>query len=102
MGHQTVIDSVISGWSATLTLPTQMLLEPGKPWCGTEKSKYLETLVQQWGWEVTSQSAQLDWTFNRGKDVPGLAFLGFDNFDANVSLLTEVSAGSLKEGSGLR
>jgi hypothetical protein len=61
---------------------TQMLLEAGKPWCGSEKSEYLENLVRDWGAEVTARSATLDWTFKRGGDLPNVALLGFDNFEA--------------------
>lgn len=61
---------------------TQMLLESGKPWCGSEKSAYLENLVCQWGAEVTARNERVDWTFKRGKDVPNIALLGFDNFEA--------------------
>lgn len=62
--------------------PTQMLLEAGQAWSGSEKSEYLETIVRAWGVDATSRNAKLDWTFKRGKDVPSLAFLGFDNFEA--------------------
>ncbi len=61
---------------------TQMLLESGKPWCGSDKSEYLETVVRGWGAEVTSRNATLDWTFKRNEDLPTLALLGFDNFEA--------------------
>lgn len=61
---------------------TQMLLEAGQAWSGAEKSEYLETIVRGWGVEVTSRNATLDWTFKRSKDLPSLALLGFDNFEA--------------------
>jgi hypothetical protein len=61
---------------------TQMLLEAGQAWSGTEKSEYLGAITRGWGAEVTSQHAALDWTFQRSKDLPSLALLGFDNFEA--------------------
>jgi hypothetical protein len=60
---------------------TQMLLESGKLWCGSEKSEYLGNLVRKWGAEVTARNATLDWTFKRGKDIPNVALLGFDNLE---------------------
>lgn len=62
--------------------PTQMLLEAGEPWSGSEKSEYVGALVRGWGLEVTSRSTTLDWTFKRAEGVPSLALLGFDNFEA--------------------
>jgi hypothetical protein len=61
---------------------TQILLEAGQAWSGSEKAEYLEAIVRVWGVDVTSRNATLDWTFKRGKDVPSLALLGFDNFEA--------------------
>lgn len=61
---------------------TQILLEAGVNWCGSEKTRHLESAVQSWGFDTESQNVELDWTFQRRDEVPQLAFLGFDNFEA--------------------
>jgi hypothetical protein len=61
---------------------TQILLETGRLWCGAEKTEYLRDVVQSWCVDAKSRNVELDWTFKRGDDIPRIALLGFDNFEA--------------------
>jgi hypothetical protein len=62
---------------------TQILLSEYKEcWRGRDKTEYVATICDPWGFTITHEKAELAWGWKNAFQDNAIGFLGFDNMDA--------------------